>query len=394
MAYTVTSSGVGFIFWLFAARVFPDNAVGLGSAVVSGMNLLAMLSILGFNIGIIAYLPHEQEKTKMINSCLSIIGITSFLFALIFLLGREIWSPALSILREPRYQGLFILFTIGTALAMFQINVFVAFRNAKYSFIQSIIGTSRVVILPLIVAMGAFGIFFAYGLGIVVAFTIGNILLKRVHTKYRPKFGIDKKMIKNMFLFSFGNHIAMVFAALPGLILPLIIINLISAEMTAYFYISWMIASTLFTIPGAISMSLFAEGAFKPENLRIEMIKAIKLIYILLIPGIILIYILGDKFLLLFGSGYSDNSLIMLYILAISSISVAINSLYVTVLRVQKKVKEIMYLLVFTTTFTLIMSYLLLTRMGLIGVGIAWLLPNVIVTLIIGVKMIRKIRKP
>jgi len=57
----VLSTGSGFFFWIFAARLYAPEDVGLGSALISAlisaMGLLCMLSMLGFNIGLIRYIP-------------------------------------------------------------------------------------------------------------------------------------------------------------------------------------------------------------------------------------------------------------------------------------------------------------------------------------------------
>ncbi len=67
------SAGSGFFFWIFAARFYSPEDVGIGSALISAMGLLCMLSMLGFDIGLIRYIPNENEKagwsTGIMRAC-------------------------------------------------------------------------------------------------------------------------------------------------------------------------------------------------------------------------------------------------------------------------------------------------------------------------------------
>jgi len=60
-AYLLMTSGTnslaGFVFWAMAARLYPAEGVGLASAAISAMGLLALLSTLGMDYGLIRFLP-------------------------------------------------------------------------------------------------------------------------------------------------------------------------------------------------------------------------------------------------------------------------------------------------------------------------------------------------
>ena len=186
MGNTLLSAGAGFFFWIFAARFYTPGDVGLGSALISAMGLLCMLSLLGFDIGLIRYLPGEKDKGGMINSCFVMAGLAAALLSVVFLCGLHIWSPALLILREHAVFGAaFVLFTVAGSLSGLQVNVFVAFRQAKYSFVQAVVAAIRILGLPLLVALGAFGIYAAAGIASMLAFVVGNLLILKVYSSYR-----------------------------------------------------------------------------------------------------------------------------------------------------------------------------------------------------------------
>ena len=303
-----------------------------------------MLSLLGFDIELIRYLPRENDKGGMGGSCFVMTGLAVLLLSVVFLCGLHIWSPALLILRERAVFGAaFVLFAVAGSLAALQVNVFVAFRQAKYSFVQAVVAALRIAGLPLLVALGAFGIYAAAGFASVLAFIIGNLLILKVHSSYRPGFLIKKRVVGDMMHYSFGNYIANIFAGLPNFILPLLVVNVLGAEMNAYFYVAWAIAFMLSAIPLAVSRSLLAEGSHSPDMLRRDVIRSLKFIFVLLIPAIVFLFVFGRYVLMLFGSEYVQNSFEVLVVLCVASLPYTVNAVYTAVKRVQGAVGAVIW---------------------------------------------------
>jgi O-antigen/teichoic acid export membrane protein len=389
MATMLFTAGAGFFFWIFAARLYTVEAVGLGSAILSATWLLSILSVLGFDIGLIRYLPEERDKSRMINSCFTMTALAALMLAVIFILGLQIWTPALMILREQTVFGaVFVLFTIAMTLFGLQTNVFVAFRQAKYSFIQGSVAMLRIVILPFLVAFGAFGLYLSAGLATIIAILVGNMLIMKVLSTYRLVPAISKKMLSGMVYYSFGNNVANIFYFLPVAALPLLVVDVLGEEHNAYFYVAWAISSVLLMIPFTVSTSLFAEGSFSPDELRRNVIKSLKFIYVLLILGIIGLFIFGRYVLLLFGEAYAENAFGVLLILSLASIPHAINVVYVAIKRVKKETMPAIYVYGTVAALTLIGSYIAIQEMGLIGIGISWIAGNGIMAVAVGIKMI------
>ena len=83
--------------------------------------------------------------------------------------------------------------------------------------------------------------------------------------------------------------------------------------------------------------------------------------------------VFADKILVLFGGQYSENATDLLRLLAIANFPFAINVLYFAQKRVEKKTTIIIILAVLSGAITIGLSELLLTGMGITGVGIAFL---------------------
>ncbi len=388
---------VGLIFWILAARFYLAEDVGLASATISAIMLLGLLSSLGLDYGLIRFLPDSgKDANIMVNSCLTINGLVSIIVAVIFIAGLGFWSPALLFLRQdPIFLSAFVIFTISYALFTILSRVFIANRRAGFALAQGTI--FNLLRLPLVISLATFfatfGIFASWGIGATVAVGIGALwFLARVQAGYRPLPSIRIKVVNQMVRFSFANYISALLWSAPSFILPMVVLNLVSAEANAYFYIAWAIANVLSTIPVATSLSLFAEGSYQEERLARDTIRSLKFTFSLVIPALVLIILLGDKIMLIFGRAYSENATTLLQILALSLLPLSLNAIYFGIKRVQMKMKGVIVLSAFIAVATLVLSWVLLPRIGILGVGWAWLASQGVIALGIIISFI--LRRP
>ena len=386
MLSSAVGAATGFFFWMVAARLYPVEGVGLASAAISAVGLLALLSTLGLDYGLIRFLPNSGEKAnKIINSCFTIGGIAAIALSLIFLAGLPFWSPALlSIRGHPVFFAAFVIFTAIITLQSFTRQTFVAERKAEFALWQGLIfGLLR--FIPLVALASffhTFGIFASWGVASSVAVATSIFLfIPRAQTGYFPFPVVKKEVVNEMAHFSAANYIATLIGGMPHFILPLMVINLLGAEQNAYFYIGYAIANILLTVPIAASFSLFAEGSCDEESLARNVARTLKLVLVILIPAIVIIFVLGDKILLLFGEAYSENATRLLWCLALSAFPASINSIYFSKKRVEKRMRSVVILNVIAAVAILGLSYFLLPTMGIVGAGVACLIGRGLVSL-------------
>ena len=373
---------------MVVARFYTVYEVGVGSAIISAVYFLALLSTLGLDVAIIRFLPKSQKPVELINACLTLNGIIALVIGGIFIAGLSLWSPALVFVRENAMFILaFLLFTFGWTLSGTIGSIFIAKRKAEFNLAKNTIFSLLKIPLPILLVLffHAFGIVSSWGIatGIAVAVCL-FFFLPRVQESYKPVPSLNLNIVKNIWKYSGGNYLVSILAATPSFILPIMIVNLLSGEQNAYFYIAWTIASILFSIPFAASQSLFAEGSHSEDKLRINANKAFKFALVLLVPAIILLVVLGKWLLLLFGASYSSNALTLLWILGSSSIFVGINSIYYTILLVRHRIKELLVLRGLIAIAVLATSVLIMPAMGIAGIGYAWLGAQALVSIYVG----------
>ena len=369
----------GFFFWMAAARLYSAEVVGLASSAISAAGLLTMISNLGMDLGLIRFLPFAgSNRNALISSSFTIAGIMAIAFALIFIEGTGIWSPALSfLLVNPLYFFTFIFVVLANSLQTLAGQCFIAARASRYVLIQGLmIGVLRFIpMLLLALLTSGLGIFWSWGIAVVLTALISILVfMPRVYNGVNFLPSLHDKLDAAMVKFSIANFISSICWLVPQTVLPILVLNLLGAEQNAYFYIGWSIAGIVFMVPSGVSNALLAEVSKDEQKLRQEVRKSIKFIVILLIPVVLVLLFAGNYVLMLFGKIYSENAFNLLCLLVISSLPLSLNYIFFTVRRAEKKMMQVILLSAFIAVGTITGSYYLMPRLGIAGVALGWLI--------------------
>jgi O-antigen/teichoic acid export membrane protein len=373
-ANTAGTALAGFAFWALTARLYDAHEVGVGSAAFSTLALLSLLSHVGLGLGLIRFLPEAGTGgPRLTNAVFTASAAGAVISSTVFLIGVPFWAPSLDFLREqPLYSLAFISFVVVATLHAVQTYVFVAIRKAKYILIQVAFVQSSRLILPalMVIFFGAFGIVASGGLAIGVGVVIGFALLARALPGYRPAVLVDPATVSKLLPFSTANYVADGLLLAPSLVLPLVVVNLLGETEGAYFYMAWFLGHLLTSASAHLALSLFAEGSHDPGALRVLSRKALAGGLTVGAVGIVFLLLAGDKLLLAFGSDYAAEGVTLLRILAVAALPAAVVNVYLGVLRVTKRVGELVVVAGVVAVTTVALSCVLLPVMGLAGAGV------------------------
>lgn len=374
--YPMLASGVmagfGFFFWLFSARLFTSEDIGLAGALISAMSMISVLSLAGFDTATVRFLAHEERKNESMNTGILVIGITSLLLASIFVAAIGHISPTLAFIqRDVLTMVSFVAFTTMASINMFTDAIFLAHRETKYTFIIDTVFSVVKVALPFaFIPWGAFGIFTAAATAQALGFLMSiGVLMQRF--AYRPSTSIDRAIVRRVWRYSAGNYTADVLSILPLAALPIIITNNIGAKEAAYYYIVMMIVGLLYVIPASAMRSLLAEGSYDERAIPAHIRGSLKTTLMLLLPSMLVLFVGGDLVLRLFGSEYSTMGLEFLYIMTTMALVVAAFSLFGSLFRLTHNVRGLIVRNFIYATSTIALVYMLMPY-GLAGVGVAY----------------------
>jgi O-antigen/teichoic acid export membrane protein len=394
MSRTAINAVSGFIFWALAARIFGTHEFGAAAAVISAAGLVASFSTLGMGFGIIRFLPGAGEGgPRLINYCLTVAGIVSLVLATGFVLGIGLWSPALADLRhDPFLFFSFLLLAITTSIIPLLDRVFTAQRSGKYAFVMtSLVAVLKVVfVITLMTVAQALAIVASAALATACAVIVSTVLLlpKSQHN-YKPVIVVKITQASEMLRYSLGSYGADLLASIPGLLIPLVVVNVLGERSNAYFYAAWTISALITAIPFAITTSLFVEGSYDDTTFNENAKKAIRLSYIILIPVILVVFLAGRFILSIYGNDFGVNASHLLIILACSSLFSVFVMVYLTQRRILKDVKSLALVSFILLVVQVGLSYLLMKYLGINGIGVAVLVSHAVVAIPLVIKWLR-----
>ncbi len=375
----IVSGLLGFIFLMIATRLYSPYDIGIYSTLISAMGLISLFAIWGgFYAFIIRFIPPHTSKEQndiIFASFIFHIIIVIFL-SLIFIFFVNFFAPKLNFLHTIFYGGIFVMFSIFFTISSLFNSVFVSYRKTKIVIVKNVIeNSSKIILLPFFTTFLCFGIFYSSGIGVLAAVFVSFFLLSKI--KKINYFDISifsgYNIIRKNFGYIFASYISIVAASAFGLLVPLLIINLLSAESTAYFFITWSIFSIFLMLITSITTSFFVEGSYNEKDIKKNRNKGLKFALIICIFCVLLIFLFGNFILALFGKEYL-NSLNLLYVFGISIYLFAANKIYATILTIRKKMYEIVAFNFLITGCTIGFSVLFLPLYGLIGIGYGWII--------------------
>jgi O-antigen/teichoic acid export membrane protein len=379
MFSSIFGAGFGFIFWIFAAKFYSTENVGVATALISSMGFLVLLSKAGLDFSIIRFFS-AGERNKVFNTSLIVTTLLAILFGLIYIFGIDIFSPELYLLKSPLNAALFIIILVINSITTLTGISFISDRKGKYHCLQSIITGSRLLFLIPFINFKAIGIYSAVGISFFFSLLVSIYLITKSGIKLG--YAIDKTYLKNSFEFSAGNYLVSLFMLGPTMILPVLILNILGAENAAYYFIAYSISSLLFMIPNSISLSLFVEGSHG-EEMKKTVLKSLFLIYSLLIPSIAILCLFGGNILKIVSIEYAEKGLELLQLLAISYIFLGISQTYFSIKRIQNSILSIVFINGFSFISLIGLSYKFMITYGIIGVGYASILSNALMCILI-----------
>ena len=378
MASTFILGGLGFVFWIIIARLYKTENVGIATTLISIMTLLSSFTILGLNVSLNRYLPRSTNKNELINSSFVIVTFVTIVTSAIFLLGLQLFSPQLLFLHSNIFYSIsFIAFVVFCSWNILLESIFMAFRAAGNILIKNcIISTSKLLLPFVLITLGAYGIFsstaaaFALGVFFSIVILIGRF-------KIRPSISVNVSLIKETSAYSFANYMADFMFNMPSLVLPIIILNVLSAKYAAYYYIASMIQNILLIIPIATAQSLLTEGSYNEDELKKHAKKAILTIFVILIPATAIIFFVGNIFLRFFGKNYATEAFGFLQLYSISTLFTALLLISNAIMNVKHRIKSLIFANVTASVLTLWLSYAFISG-KLVGIGWGWILGQAI----------------
>jgi O-antigen/teichoic acid export membrane protein len=265
---TTAMAGLGFVYWWFAAQLFPPEAIGHAAALLSVMGLIGILGEAGLGTLLMGEIARHRGKGPGLVTASASIGVAlAASLALLFVLAPPLISSTRLI------NGWFeaATFVVGCCLTGFSVVV-------DQAFVANLRSTSRmirqlllsVLKLMLIVAVAAAGyasnaaILLTWVAGLLASW-IGVDLVTRGSARRlvgRPDFRLLYALRRKVY----GHYALDVALQAPTVIMPYVVLVVLSPAINAAFVSVWMLVSMASVIPAVMATVLFPVGRANPKQ--------------------------------------------------------------------------------------------------------------------------------
>lgn len=385
---TITNSALGVVFWIVAARIFSASTVGRDSSLISAMLFVSVLAQLNFNNAFNRFIPTAGNLTRRLVRAgyATALGL-SLLAAVVFLLGVHTWAARLSYVdRHPLEAAWFILATMIWTVFVLEDSVLIGLGQAQWVLVENAVFGVLKVIAVIIIAtqIHRFGIFLAWTAPLILVVIPVNLYLFRRaiprHEQHEALEHIDARVIGR---FVGPDFAAQLIRTATTNLTPIIVLAIAGSSAAGYAYLATTVGYTLYLLIINVGASFVTEASRYPERIAEYTRKTLSHCFAIIVPLSILMIITSTFVLSLFGEEYPERGETLLRLMALSAIPNVIVATYVSVARVQRRMTAVVVTVTATSGSVLILTVILLHTIGLDGVGLAWLLGQSGVALVI-----------
>ena len=319
LASTAVSSVLGFVFWTLAAHIYPASTVGTFSSITAGVALLAAIAGLGLENTMIRNLANAENARQMV--VLAIVAITTagtiLCFLVLLALGPHL-PGALHLKQHGALAFLVSALVAFTAVSGIVDAGLIAIRESFTVFITNLAGSiTKIVVILFLTNSRSYVLLISYSVALALSTVWAGVALVK-KSKGAGVWIRSVLTVRRYLSLTSGSYLATILGILPAGIVPIEILVKLGPAETARFTIAGMAAGTLNVIPSTVAQVFFAEASRQGVPLGGQLRKALRSVYALLLPAVMIMVAIAPFILSLFGASYAAAATSCLRILALS----------------------------------------------------------------------------
>ncbi len=393
---SAVTSGLGFVYWLIAARLYSVETVGLNSALLSAMMFLGGVAQFNLVNVLNRFLPAAGGATRAIVAGAYLVSLTAAgVASLAFVRGLGLWAPALDFIAgDPALTAWLVAATMAWCVFALQDGVLTGLRQASWVPVENtIFAVAKIgLLVGLAGAAPGLGVFASWTIAVAVIIPPVNVLIFRYliprHARATAERA-DPVALGHVVHFVAGDHLASILWMATTTLLPILVTQLAGAAANAFYYLPWTIAYSLYLVSRNMGMSMIAEAAQDRDRLETYAYRVMVQTARLLVPAVAAIAIGAPYLLRLFGEDYASEGASLLRLLSLAALPNLVTSVYTSMARVQRRLRAVVLVQGIHCVLVLGLGAWLLAIYGIVGLGLAWLFSQ---SLIAAVLLITRFR--
>lgn len=378
----VLTSVLGFVYWGVAARWFTEEQVGRGSALISAMLLVADFANLGLQNALVRLVPEVGGgasrlvlRSYLVASSLAAVGGVGTFLALRALsdhggaFGEGAWLPLVFALSTATWTIFVLQDSVLTGLGR---ATWVPIENAVFS-------TAKIgLLLAFAAAAPTLGVYYSWMLPVLALIIPVNILMFR---RIMPADDGTVVPARRIVRYVSGEFGALLLNHGSVTALPLFVLVTLGAASNAHFFVAFSLAYSLNLVSSSVSHSLLAEAARQPSRIVRHSRTALLQIAMLVVPAAAGLFIAAPLVLRVFGEPYAAEGTVLLRLLTLAALPFVVTAVYSSVLRARGEIRSVIVLEAVMAVVLVGGSILLVDRLGIAGIGWAWLVAHTMAAL-------------
>ncbi|MCW2951218.1 MAG: hypothetical protein JWQ48_388 [Conexibacter sp.] len=376
---TAATSVFGIAYWIFAARAYPPRILGVQSAAISTMLMLSNFAQMNMFFALGRFVPTAGRATGRLVAS---VYVASAALSLVMGVGFVLVAPSISDRLSPLFAGplmavTFVLSVVLWSVFALQDGVLTALRRAAWVPVENVLfGLVKLVLLLVFASVFVSeGIFASWNIPVLLAVIPVNLLVFRqlIAARARSAEIPSQFSFRSVARFVGVDYVSGFFLQSYTTALPLIIVATLGPQANAEFYVAYVVIAAVDLVSVNLGTSLLVEAAHDEARLREYTRRILRRSTQLLLPAVILIELGAPYFTRMLGGAYAHGSTNLLRILALASLARMVNIIYMTAMRVERRVGRVVATQAAISVLVISLTVAFGRRLGVEGVGLAWL---------------------
>jgi len=395
VATTGVTAVLGLLFWTLSARHYPDADVGRATTTIAAATVLGGLSGDYLSAIMIRFLATAGNRTRVVVARAYAVGaLTGLVVATLFVLAGlgSVYIPDTTT-QKLFFIGMVVLFVVfalqdavltglGRAPAVLVENI--AFSAAKVVLV--VLGVSMLSVSAIVLAWVIPAFLAVIGVTAYLVFVVlrnGSDVLEGEST-----FPQRTEVVS----YASAEYVRRLLSSAVSFVLPLLVAHQLGLEQAAYFSVPWLILSVVSIMLSNVSSALVVESERSEQHTTVLLRKAILLGLGAILLATVLLLLLAPIALGILGQSYVDHSTGLVRWFAVSLPFSAPVVLYGTLLWLDRRLWLLALVQGGASALTIVGSVFLLRPLGLNGIGVSYLMGEVVVAVVCLPFLVRRLR--
>lgn len=384
------AAALGLVYWVVAARAYSPDDVGLNSAVISTMLLLASIAQLNLGGGLIRFVPGAGRSTmRLVGWSYAISTVGAALLASGFLGVVRLLQPEASVVDSGiAFAVSFVAATTAWCVFNLQDAVLTGLRRAIWVPVDNaLFAVAKLGLLVLFATiLPKFGIFASWTLAAVVAVVGINVIIVRklipAHIANSAGSNAAPKP-RTMARFVAADYVGGLAWIVSITLIPIAITERLGGAENAYYSLAWVMAFPLYMLSSNTATSLVVSVVSDDAHRHDYAHRVFRQTARLVVPGAVILALGAPYFLRLFGEEYAEEGTLTLRLLALSAVPAMVTILYTAVWRAERRLSLLASVRVVQFGAVVLVSLPLIEPLGIVGPAITWLVVQTLAALIL-----------